>query len=160
MPRAPARSRPFEERQQMAAAGKVGTVVVAYPWDASDETLAPLRERLPDLRIEAAPYFGVFARHVPGASDTLDDAERAIWAEAEVAIALDVPKGLGEVAPNLRWIQAIGAGIDHLLEADLPANVTLTNAAGVAAAPIAEFAIGRLIEVWKRFDLLDEQQRT
>jgi phosphoglycerate dehydrogenase-like enzyme len=144
----------------MAEARTVGTVVVAYPWDANDETLAPLREHLPDLRIEAAPYFGVFAHHVPGASDTLNDAELAIWGDAEVAIALDVPKGLGEVAPNLRWIQAIGAGIDHLLEADLPATVTLTTAAGVAAAPIAEFAIGRLIEVWKRFDLLDEQQRT
>ena len=138
----------------------VGTVVVAYPWDANDETLAPLRERLPDLRIVAAPYFGSFAHHVPGASDTLDDAGRALWAGAEVAIALDVPRGLAEVAPNLRWIQAIGAGIDHLLGADLPATVTVTNAAGVAAAPIAEFAIGRLLAVWKRFDVIDEQQHT
>ena len=35
----------------------------------------------------------------------------------------------------------------------------VTNAAGVAAAPIAEFAIGRLLAVWKRFDEIDEQQR-
>ena len=35
----------------------------------------------------------------------------------------------------------------------------ITNAAGVAAAPIAEFAIGRLLAVWKRFDEIDEQQR-
>src|SRR6478735_2648117 len=93
----------------------VGTVVVAYPWDANAETLAPLRERLPALRIEAAPYFGAFAHHAPGASDTLSDAGRAVWAHAEVAIALDEPKGLGEVAPKLRWRQATGAGIDHLL---------------------------------------------
>ena len=31
-------------------------------------------------------------------------------------------------------------------------DTVITNAAGVAAAPIAEFAIGRLLAVWKRFD--------
>src|SRR3954447_18842139 len=117
----------------------VGTVVVAYPWDATDESLEPLRERLPELEIVAAPYVGKFAHHVPGASDELSDDDRAKWAKAEVAIALDVPPDIATVAPNLRWIQAIGAGIDHLLDADLPEQITLTNAAGVAAAPIAEF---------------------
>lgn len=138
---------------------RVGTVVVAYPWNADDAMLEPLRTQLPGLDVVVAPYYGKFAHHGPGVSDTLSDDERAMWAKAEVTIALDVPKGIAEVAPNLRWIQAIGAGIDHLLDADLPAEITVTNAAGVAAAPIAEFAIGRLLAVWKRFGELDEQQR-
>ena len=143
----------------MTESRTVGTVVVAYPWDATDESLEPMRERLPELEIVAAPYFGKFAHHVPGASDVLTDDERAKWGRAEVAIALDVPPDIATVAPNLRWIQAIGAGIDHLLDTDLPPEITVTNAAGVAAAPIAEFAIGRLIQVWKHFDVIDEQQR-
>jgi phosphoglycerate dehydrogenase-like enzyme len=137
----------------------IGNIVVAYPWNADDEMLAPLRAQLPDLDIVAQPYYGQFAHHVPGASDSLSDDERALWGRAEVAMALDVPKGIAEVAPNLRWIQAIGAGIDHLLDADLPDRVVITNAAGVAAAPIAEFAMGRLLAVWKQFSELDEQQR-
>ena len=49
-------------------------------------------------------------------------------------IALDLPKGIDELAPNLRWVQAIGAGIDHLHDCGLPDAVVVTNAVGVAAA--------------------------
>jgi phosphoglycerate dehydrogenase-like enzyme len=35
----------------------------------------------------------------------------------------------------------------------------VTNAAGVAAVPIAEFVIGQLLSIWKRFDELADQQR-
>ncbi len=56
-------------------------------------------------------------------------------------------------------MQAIGAGIDHLDGAVLPDDCVVTNAAGVAAASIAEFAFGRLLAVWKRFDEIDELQR-
>ena len=136
-----------------------GKVVVGYPWDATDESLAPLRERLPDLDIAAAPYYGTFAHHVPGASEELTDDERKVWAEAEVALALDLPPDISNLAPRLRWVQAIGAGVVHLRAANLGADVMVTNAAGVAAVPIAEFAIGRLLEVWKHFAELDRMQR-
>src|SRR3954452_14858255 len=134
------------------------TVVVAYPWDADDALLAPLRAEFPDLEIVAQPYFGRFGHHVPGASDELSETELAVWARAGAAIALDLPKGIAELAPELRWIQAIGAGIDHLDDVGLDEKCVITNAAGVAAAPIAEFAIGRLLAVWKRFGEIDEQQ--
>jgi phosphoglycerate dehydrogenase-like enzyme len=136
-----------------------GKVVVAYPWDADDASLEPLRARLPGLDFVAAPYFGKFAHHVPGASDTLSDDERKLWADAEVTLALDLPPDIAELAPGLRWVQAIGAGVDHLKDADLADGVMVTNAAGVAAVPIAEFAIGRLLEVWKHFGELDRMQR-
>ena len=40
-----------------------------------------------------------------------------------------------------------------------PTHCTITNAAGVAAAPMAEFVIGRLLQVWKRLPEIDEHQR-
>jgi phosphoglycerate dehydrogenase-like enzyme len=137
----------------------VSTVVVAFPWNADDAMLAPLRAEFPDLEIVAQPFLGKFGHHVPGGSDELSDAELAVWARAGAAIALDLPKGIGELAPGLGWVQAIGAGIDHLADSGLPDETIVTNAAGVAAAPIAEFAIGRLLAVWKRFGEIDEQQR-
>ena len=137
----------------------VSTVVVAFPWNADDAMLAPLRAEFPELEIVAQPYLGKFGHHVPGGSDELSAAELAVWARAGAAIALDVPPGIGELAPGLGWIQAIGAGIDHLAGSGLPDTCAVTNAAGVAAAPIAEFAIGRLLAVWKRFGEIDEQQR-
>ena len=74
-------------------------------------------------------------------------------------LAFDLPAEVVTVAPHLRWVQAIGAGVDHFRGAGLDGRVVLTNAAGVAAVPIAEFVIGRLLAVWKRFDELAEQQR-
>jgi phosphoglycerate dehydrogenase-like enzyme len=135
------------------------TVVVAYPWNADDALLAPLRAQFPDLELVAQPYLGRFAHHVPGATDQLTDDERAVWARAEATLALDLPPGIGDLAPALRWVQAIGAGIDHLDDAGLPDDCVVTNAAGVAAAPIAEFAFGRLLAVWKHFGEIDEAQR-
>jgi phosphoglycerate dehydrogenase-like enzyme len=137
----------------------VTTVVVAYPWNADDALLAPLRAQFPDLEIVAQPYLGRFAHHVPGGSDQLTDDERGVWVRAEATLALDLPAPVGALAPGLRWVQAIGAGIDHLDDAGLPDDCVVTNAAGVAAAPIAEFAIGRLLAVWKRFDEIDDAQR-
>lgn len=137
----------------------IATVVVAFPWNADDAMLAPLRAEFPDLEIVAQPYVGQFGQHVPGESLEPSAAELAVWARAGAAMALDVPKGIGELAPGLGWVQAIGAGIDHLTHSGLPDGCVITNAAGVAAAPIAEFAIGRLLAVWKRFGEIDEAQR-
>ncbi len=134
------------------------TIVVAYPWNADDALLAPLQERFPELEIVAQPYYGQFGRYRPDAEDELTDETRAVWARAEGALALDLPGPLTAVAPNLRWVQAIGAGIDHLEGADLPEHVTITNAAGVAAAPIAEFVMSRLLSVWKRLPEIDVLQ--
>ena len=135
------------------------SVVVAYPWNVDDPLLGPVRDRFPALEIVAQPYLGRFGHHLPDRTDELGDAERAVWARAEATLALDLPKDIGELAPGLRWVQAIGAGIDHLDSVELPEGCVVTNAAGVAAAPIAEFAFGRLLAVWKRFDEIDEQQR-
>jgi phosphoglycerate dehydrogenase-like enzyme len=135
------------------------TFVVAYPWNADDALLAPLRAAFPDLEIVVQPYLGRFGHHVPDRSDELADEQLAVWARAEGTLALDLPADIGTIAPNLRWVQAIGAGIDHLDPAALPDDCMVTNAAGVAAASIAEFAFGRLLAVWKRFDQIDELQR-
>ena len=86
--------------------------------------------------------------------------EKDTIAAADVLMALDLPPGIRDWAPRLRWVQAIGAGIGQLEPAKLKAKgIALTNAAGVASAPIAEFAIGRLLEVWKDIRVLERQQK-
>ena len=134
-------------------------IMIAAPQAADDETLAALRARAPDFDVVAAPYHGKFAHLAPGATDELNDEERQAWGGAEIALALDLPPDIVELAPRLRWIQGIGAGVDHLEAANLPADLRITNAAGLAAGPIAEFVIGRLLEVWKHFRELDDSQR-
>lgn len=47
-------------------------------------------------------------------------------------------------SPAVRWISVGGSGTDHLRPWD-PARVTITNAAGVAAAMMAEYVLGAML---------------
>ena len=80
-------------------------------------------------------------------------------ADADAVFALDLPTELDEIAPRLRLIHAVGAGTDHFRSVRLPPGVVLTDSRGVAAAAIAEFALARLLFMWKGFAELDDAQR-
>lgn len=60
-------------------------------------------------------------------------------------------------ATNLRWIQTAGAGIDRI-DKDAHRHLTLTNASGVAAVPIAEYVIGVIIMFAKCIPVLMRRQ--
>jgi phosphoglycerate dehydrogenase-like enzyme len=79
-------------------------------------------------------------------------------ADVEVVLGLDVPFAIREYAPRLKWVQGVGAGVTQLVNVLKGSAIQLTSAAGVGAPGIAEFVMGRLLQVWKRFRLLDQQQ--
>jgi phosphoglycerate dehydrogenase-like enzyme len=94
-----------------------------------------------------------------GDAPELTDAQRSAFAEVDVLLALDLPFDVAELAPALRWVQAVGAGTAQLQSAGLgPAGIRLTSAAGVNAVGIAEFALGRVLQHWKRFREFDAAQ--
>ena len=64
-------------------------------------------------------------------------------ASAEILLTWDFPtKDIQKVAPNLKWIHCIGAGVEHLLPMNwLPNDVALTNNKGVHAAKAGEFGL-------------------
>lgn len=85
---------------------------------------------------------------------------RAALARAEVLIQLHTPKDLMALAPRLRWLQGIGAGVDQFAVAGVTRDrVVVTNASGVSAGSMAEFVIGRLLQIWKRFPEAETHQR-
>lgn len=85
--------------------------------------------------------------------------DRANMARAHGMVSLDLPDGIADLAPNLRWFQGVGAGFDHIDRAALAAmGVTQSNASGIAAVPIAEFVVARLLQVWKHLRSLDAGQ--
>jgi phosphoglycerate dehydrogenase-like enzyme len=99
------------------------------------------------------------AERVREQAPALTDAQAAAFAQVHVAVAIDLPFDIGTVAPNLRWVQAVGAGTGQLQSAGLAdAGIRLTSAAGANAVGIAEFAIGRVLQQWKRFRELDAAQ--
>src|SRR4051812_15498990 len=80
---------------------------------------------------------------------------------ASVAVlALDVPTDLPVLAPGLRLVHAAGAGTEWFDHDGLGAlGIPICNASGVAAAPIAEFMLARILEVYKDLRRLEAQQR-
>jgi len=86
-------------------------------------------------------------------------ARRRALERAEVLFALHTPGDLMRLAPRLRWIQGVGAGVEQFAKAGVEsARVVVTNASGVSSGSMAEFVIGRLLQVWKRFREADQWQ--
>ena len=145
--------------------------VVMYPLAMEESELDDLHRRFPGVQFHNIPYFephalrdakakGRVTEELLATAPPLSDSERATIAEADVMMVLDLPHGIWDRATRLRWVQAIGAGIGQLEPAKFKAKgIELTNAAGVASVPIAEFAIGRLLEVWKDIRVLERQQK-
>ncbi len=119
--------------------------------------LAPYKENL-RLRIarRTPPVPPELLATAPGPDAGLIDA----WSRCEALMALDVPHDIGERAPRLRWVQGFGAGIEHLgAAALLERGIEVATAAGAGAGSIAEFVMGRLLEVWKQTRAVEAMQR-
>jgi len=90
----------------------------------------------------------------------LSDAQRAMFARVHGVVAIDLPFDVGTIAPNLAWVQGVGAGYAQLESAGLAeAGIRLSSAAGANAVAIAEFVIGRLLAERKRFREIEERQQ-
>ena len=83
-------------------------------------------------------------------------------ADADVLVTWDLPtENLAEVAPNLKWIHIIGAGVEHLTPMDwIPKGVVLTNNKGVHAAKGGEFGIMSILMLHSQMPAIVHNQRS
>lgn len=121
-------------------------VLVTMP--LSMEQLDALRAVSPKLEI---------VPHVARTPEDLGDAAQ----DAEVIYAWRVlPQP--EDAPALRWVQLHMAGVDSIVGHRLftKTDVTFTNASGIHAVPMAEYAIGMVLAFAHRMPRMFEDMRT
>ena len=80
---------------------------------------------------------------------------------AEVLLTWNLPtENLAEVAPNLKWIHIIGAGVEHLCPMDwVPPGVTVTNNKGAHAAKAGEYALMAVLMLHNKMPALISNQR-
>jgi phosphoglycerate dehydrogenase-like enzyme len=70
----------------------------------------------------------------------------ALLAGAEVIYGFRVPRNVIARAPRLRLVQAMPAGVNRFLDADMRASkVVLTNTSGIHATPIGEFVMALML---------------
>ena len=144
------------------------TVVLGFPGEIGPQLVDRVRAVSPDVNVLTVSYQdSPQSRSSRGGGDMeaaqresrRPDAEQAaVFAEADVMLTFELPIGVGATAPNLRWVQGIGAGLDHWRGAELGPDVVTTSAAGVASAPIAEFVMARVLQVVKRLREIDASQ--
>lgn len=116
---------------------------------ASPETFPPTVEGEEVFTITQARYDAA-ARRYPDIAKRLDvfidwdlNHFEESMQDAEVLVTWDLPtENLKAVAPKLRWIHIIGAGVEHLCPMEwLPDDVTVANNRGAHAAKGGEFAL-------------------
>ncbi len=121
-------------------------VGIAFPFDqAALDTFAAVSPRL-RLRIDGRyDEAGVDAV----AADDLDG-----------LISSRLPSDLDRT-PSLRWLQVMSAGVENLVgpgRGGWPDRVTLTNARGAYAVPIAQYTMAAILHVAERVDARRAQQ--
>ncbi len=89
----------------------------------------------------------------------LDDARRAVLAEADVIAGFSVPAEVQRLAPRVRFVQATAAGVERIIPLLQGTDIRLASAAGLAGGKVAEFAMARLLTVWSYARTLDALQR-
>jgi phosphoglycerate dehydrogenase-like enzyme len=112
-----------------------------------------------DPRIQLLDYGHVLRGTPPG-----DDEKATILASlapVEVMVGTNrLAVEFFDAAPNLRWFQAMNAGLERLDRAGLlTRGFAVTNASGLAAEPIAEWAIACMLALSKQLPGYLNQQR-
>jgi phosphoglycerate dehydrogenase-like enzyme len=105
--------------------------------DAADAALPVLAETHPDLPVHVCDTYA----ELPGMI-------AHIGPEVVYSVRFDgtprFPRKALLESATVRWISVGGSGIDHLRPWD-PAQLTVTNAAGVAAGMMAEYVVGAML---------------
>jgi phosphoglycerate dehydrogenase-like enzyme len=145
------------------------TIVVAYPALSAAVDAQAFNRAFPEFEVLHVPYEIPHQLQTERVRDPqgslalepiLNPEQAAAFARAEILVTLDAPRDLSAIAPKLRWIQTVGSGIAQYGVSNLgEGGITLTNAAGIGAGAIAEWVLGRIISILKRFDVHAAQQR-
>ena len=135
---------------------------------AASHTFPPTPEGEAVFTITRARYDEAAGRHADVAErlDVVIDWDEDNFASsmktAEVLVTWDLPTAeLATVAPGLKWIHIVGAGVEHLCPMDwLPDGVTVVNNKGAHAAKGSEFAVMAVLMLHTRMPALVTNQRS
>jgi phosphoglycerate dehydrogenase-like enzyme len=114
-------------------------------WKVPQSQVERLRERFPQETFTHA----------------VTDAEAlSALASADVALASRLSPAMVEHAPRLRWVHSTAAAVGILPLKELAArSIAVTNSRGIQAPAMAEFVIGGLLVLARRFHLMLAAQR-
>lgn len=109
----------------------------------------------------SARKYAEIAKHLDVFVDWDTDNFEESMKTAEVLLTWNLPtEKLAEIAPNLKWIHIIGAGVEHLCPMDwVPEGVRITNNKGAHADKAGEFALMAVLMLHSKMPALLTNQR-
>ncbi|SHI59524.1 D-2-hydroxyacid dehydrogenase [Lutispora thermophila] len=81
--------------------------------------------------------------------------------DADVLISFKCSEEMLDMAPNIKWLQALSAGVDSFpLEKIKKRGIILTNGRGIHKIHMSEYAIGVLIMLARNFHIMFKNQKS
>jgi len=89
-----------------------------------------------------------------------EDNFNSSMANSDILLTWNLPtKDIDKIAPNLKWIHCIGAGVEHLFPFDwLPTKVNLTNNKGVHRKKAGEYGLMTILMLHNHFPKIISNQ--
>ena len=119
--------------------------------DRPEDFLDLLEARFPDVAFTCCPSY----QALPG---VLAEVAPEVIYGIRFAGTPGFPREAILASPGLGWFSVGGSGTDHLAPWD-PARLTVTNAAGVAADMMAQYALGAVLSLTLGFPAFERAQR-
>lgn len=121
--------------------------------EITDRQLEPLKQVSPNLTF--------IRKNVRTGSEVPAD----VWATADILYTVSALPAIpaqgwsNTIAPRLKWVQCISAGVDHLIAHPMFAdgNVSLTTVSGIHAAPIAEYVFAMILAFARKIPFMIQQ---
>jgi D-2-hydroxyacid dehydrogenase (NADP+) len=106
-------------------------------WRIPPELPAAVKYRWPEMRVVHLDTYDALPAELP---------------DTDIFVGFNLlPKQIA-VAPKLKWIHVTSAGVAQLMRPDVKAaGVTITNARGIHAIPMAEHTLGAMLALARRF---------
>jgi phosphoglycerate dehydrogenase-like enzyme len=106
-------------------------------WQIPPEMPAAIRKRYPEMRVVCSNSYDVLPAELP---------------DTDIFFGFNLLPDQIKAARKLKWIHVTSAGVAQLMRPDVQAaGITITNARGIHAIPMAEHTIGAMLALTRKF---------
>ena len=108
-------------------------ILLTLPEPIRNQYRDRLRKRFPEIAIELVDHHSKVGPYIDKA-------------DALVTFAPMLSGGVLAAATQLKWVQALGTGVDNLIDQPaLPKDVIVTNMRGIHGAPVSDAALAGML---------------
>lgn len=134
------------------------TLVFLHSEDAPRHVLDALEHDFPYLKVITHK---LSPKKEGQKSLSTEDVPASVWHQASILVTLFALPEKPDLVPNLKWIQLLSAGINHLIKQPIytETDIPITTASGIAAGAITEWVIMTTLALSKNYNFMHDNQK-